>query len=89
VAWNSVGMLAVISLVDNATLGRASGLVQLGFLAGYASSPTLFGASVDLTGSYGPGWVGTLGVFAAAFVVLLAWRRSLRAAPPPGYPSGS
>jgi predicted MFS family arabinose efflux permease len=65
-AWNSVGMLAIIDGIDGAFTGRASGHVLAGFFAGYLVSPALFGALVDVTGSYELGWVLTAAVFAVA-----------------------
>jgi MFS family permease len=47
VAWNSVGMLAVVRGVDAARSGRASGRVLLGFYLGFVISPTAFGRVVS------------------------------------------
>jgi predicted MFS family arabinose efflux permease len=65
-AWNAVGMLAVVSVVSEEDAGRASGVVQFGFLMGLALGAPIFGAVVDATGSYLPGWLGV------AFICLLA-----------------
>lgn len=58
IAWNAVGMLAVMDFTQPATVGRGTGLVLFGFLLGIASGAPLLGLSVDLTGSYVPGWLG-------------------------------
>jgi predicted MFS family arabinose efflux permease len=65
-AWNAVGMLAVVSVVSEDDAGRASGVVQFGFLMGLALGAPIFGAVVDATASYLPGWLGV------AFICLLA-----------------
>ncbi len=57
-AWNAVGMLAVVSVAPEEAAGRASGVVQFGFLMGLALGAPIFGAVVDATGSYLPGWLG-------------------------------
>jgi predicted MFS family arabinose efflux permease len=80
-AWNAVGMLAVISIAPLAAAGRASGVVQFGFLGGLGAGAPLFGLSVDLTGTYLPGWTVLTGLCATA--ALLAWGRARRAATKP------
>lgn len=75
-AWNSVVMLAVVMAADERHAGAASGRVHLGFLSGLAFTPVLFGLSVDVTGSYAPGWAAVMGLFAAGAWVALAWRRT-------------
>jgi predicted MFS family arabinose efflux permease len=77
-AWNAVGMLAVVAEAHTRHTGRASGLVLFGFLAGFMVSPVVFGLSVDLTGSYGPGWAGTALIFVVAAGVARAWRGTSR-----------
>lgn len=67
VSWNAVGMLAIIVDVAPAETGRASGVVLAGFLSGVAFGAPLLGRSVDLLGTYTPGWLGT------AVVFLIAW----------------
>lgn len=76
VAWNAVGMLAVVRGVDAARSGRASGRVLLGFYLGFVVAPVAFGATVDVTGSYLPGWASVGAAFAAAAVLADRWRRS-------------
>lgn len=78
VAWNGVAQLGAIALVDARHVGQASGLVILGFLAGFAVGPVLFGYSVEGTGTYGFGWAGVLISFAAAAVLMHAWDREER-----------
>ncbi|MBW3619813.1 MAG: MFS transporter [Actinobacteria bacterium] len=74
-AWNSVGMLAVMHVAGNRQAGRASGIVLLGFLAGFSIGPPLFGWSVDTTGSYAAGLAVVVLAFAAAGIVMLRWSR--------------
>jgi sugar phosphate permease len=71
-AWNAVGMLAVVREVRQAHVGRATGLVTLGFFAGFIISPTAFGALVDATDAYSLGWLVIAGHFVLA-TVLTAW----------------
>lgn len=59
VAWNAVGMLAVMDLSPDGAVGRGTGRVLLGFLFGIAIGPPLMGYSVDLLGTYTPGWIAT------------------------------
>lgn len=59
VAWNAVGMLAVMDLSPRGLVGRGTGLVLFGFLFGLAIGPPLMGYSVDSLGTYGPGWLTT------------------------------
>ncbi|MDP8958130.1 MAG: MFS transporter [Actinomycetota bacterium] len=76
VAWNAVGMLAVVAQVETRHAGQASGMVLFGFLGGYTSSPVLFGYSVDRTGGYDLGWAAVTLLFGAAVLVTRLWRRS-------------
>lgn len=69
VAWNAVGMLALVRDVDVRQAGRAAGRVLLAFNAGLLVGPVAYGAAVDLTGRTAVGW-GVLAVgFAAAALV--------------------
>ena len=70
-AWNTVGMLAIIQTVPASRAGRGSGVVLLGFLAGLAFGAPLFGWSVDVLGTYTPGWVIAAFVFAVGGLVVL------------------
>jgi MFS family permease len=76
VAWNAVGMLAVMDLSPHGLVGKGTGLVLFGFLFGLALGPPLMGYSVDTLGTYSPGWLVTAGLFLIAG--LLAYR-----VPPP------
>ena len=49
-AWNAVGMLAVIREAAAERAGAASGIVVFGFLGGLTVGPWAFGALVDLSG---------------------------------------
>lgn len=59
IAWNAVGMLAVMDFSPSGLVGRGTGLVLFGFLFGLAMGPPLMGFSVDELGTYTPGWVVT------------------------------
>ena len=74
VAWNALGMLSIVRAVDAARAGRASGRVLLGFFAGFLAGPVTFGAVVDATDAYAPGWAGVTTAFLAATAVGWSWR---------------
>jgi predicted MFS family arabinose efflux permease len=69
IAWNAVGMLAVMDFTPASLVGRGTGLVLLGFLLGLAGGAPLLGLSVDVTGTYVPGWLGAGTLLAACAVV--------------------
>ncbi|MGD2059524.1 MAG: MFS transporter [Acidimicrobiia bacterium] len=71
VAWNAVGMLAVMDFSPSGLVGKGTGVVLFGFLFGLAIGPPLMGFSVDSLGTYTPGWV-TTGVLMAlsAFIAV-------------------
>lgn len=75
-AWGGLTMLAVIGGTEARHAGRASGLIQLGFLAGLAWGPAAFGLVVDATGSYPIGWAGVVLLLTAGGLVTLVERRS-------------
>lgn len=62
IAWNAVGMLAVMDFSPIGLVGKGTGLVLFGFLSGLAIGPPLMGLSVDQLGTYTPGWFGTAGL---------------------------
>ena len=68
-------MLLVLSEVGIAEAGRASGWVLLGFYGGFAVSPSIFGYSVDETGSWVLGWSGVAAIFALAAALAWVWYR--------------
>lgn len=72
-AWNAVGMLAVVREVRHAHVGRATGLVTLGFFAGFIVSPTAFGAIVDATDAYSVGWLAITAHFLLASALTAWW----------------
>jgi MFS family permease len=69
-AGNSVAHLAIVTRLPTAVAGRSSGGVQTGYYAGFILFPLIFGATVDVTGSYSLGWILVGGWFLGA--VLLA-----------------
>ena len=72
IAWNAVGMLAVMDLSPEGAVGRGTGLVLFGFLLGLAFGAPLMGYSVDRLGAYTTGW------FAAALLLVVSAVISLR-----------
>ncbi|MGB7860265.1 MAG: MFS transporter, partial [Acidimicrobiia bacterium] len=69
IAWNAVGMLAVMDLSPKGMVGKGTGIVLLGFLLGLAAGAPILGYSVDRLGSYRAGWLGcALLLLASAFV---------------------
>jgi MFS family permease len=52
-------VLAVMDIAPERSVGRGTGWVLLGFLLGLALGPPLMGYSVDILGTYTPGWVVT------------------------------
>lgn len=56
IAWNAVGMLAVMDFSPEAMVGRSTGIVLFGFLMGIALGAPLMGWSVDIIGTYAPGF---------------------------------
>ena len=69
VAWNAVGMLAVMDYSAPELVGRGTGLAMLGFLAGIGLGAPLMGLSVDRLGVYTPGWLIVLTLFSVSAVV--------------------
>ncbi|HEU4917441.1 MAG TPA: MFS transporter [Acidimicrobiia bacterium] len=69
VAWNAVGMLAVMDYSAPELVGRGTGLAMLGFLTGIGLGPPLMGLSVDRLGTYTPGWIVIGLLFIAGAVV--------------------
>jgi MFS family permease len=72
IAWNAVGMLAVMDFAPEGGVGKGTGFVLLGFLTGLALGPPLMGLSVDQLGTYTAGWVGVAVLL--AFSALLSFR---------------
>jgi len=69
VAWNAVGMLAVMDYSAPELVGRGTGLAMLGFLTGVGLGAPLMGLSVDRIGAYTPGWVAIVFLFAISAVI--------------------
>lgn len=69
VAWNAVGMLAVMEFSPVGMVGKGTGLVLFGFLFGLAIGPPLMGLSVDVWETYAPGWLGTAALLAISVVI--------------------
>jgi predicted MFS family arabinose efflux permease len=69
-SWNSVGMLAVIHQTGTEGAGRASGVVQLGFLLGLSVGTPVQGWTVDRTGAYTVLWTLSAAAATLAWLVL-------------------
>ena len=69
IAWNAVGMLAVMDFAPSGLVGKGTGLVLFGFLSGLALGPPLMGLSVDQLGTYTPGWFGTAGLLVVSAAI--------------------
>jgi predicted MFS family arabinose efflux permease len=69
-SWNAVGMLAVIHEAGTEGAGRASGVVQFGFLLGLSVGTPVQGWTVDLTGAYTVLWLLSTAAAAVAWIVL-------------------
>jgi predicted MFS family arabinose efflux permease len=76
VAWNAVGMLAVMDYSVPELVGRGTGLAMLGFLTGIGLGAPLMGFSVDRLGVYTPGWLVLAGLFAISTVVAVRIHRT-------------
>ncbi len=74
-AWNAVGMLAIIRTLPTSLAGRGSGVVLFGFLGGLSMGAPLVGWSVDVLGTYTPGWLAITALFAVSFFVIDMDRR--------------
>jgi predicted MFS family arabinose efflux permease len=69
IAWNAVGMLAVMDLAPPGMVGKGTGIVLLGFLGGVAVGAPLLGLSVDLWQTYAAGWFAVAALlFACALI---------------------
>lgn len=75
-SWNSVGMFAVIDELPEHAAGAASGIVMFGFLVGLGLGAPAFGWTVDVTGAYGAGLVGSGVVHTAGLVAAVLLGRA-------------
>lgn len=80
VAANAISMLAVVRDRSLGATGNASALVSLGFFAGFALSPPVFGVLIETTGGYLPGWLLVAAQFGTATLCALGLRRARFAA---------
>jgi hypothetical protein len=74
VAWNALGMLAIVRDVELSLAGRASGRVLLGFYVGVLVGPVSFGWLVDHVG-YPAGWAAVTAGFVLATALTARWAR--------------
>lgn len=75
-AWSAVSMLAAVEAARDKRVGRASGLVVLGFMTGMGIGPIAFGRAVDLTSTYNWGWLGATLSFTMAALISTRWRQA-------------
>ena len=69
IAWNAVGMLAVMEFSPHNMVGKGTGVVLFGFLGGLAAGAPLMGVSVDVFETYVPGWLGVALLLIACAVI--------------------
>ena len=69
IAWNAVGMLAVMEFSPSNMVGKGTGVVLFGFLGGLATGAPLMGLSVDVFGTYVPGWLGVAVLLVACSLI--------------------
>jgi len=81
IAWNAVGMLAVMDYSPSDLVGKGTGLVMLGFLTGVGLGAPLMGLSVDRLTAYTPGWLVVAILFTSAAVVAVKIHRTGTLAP--------
>ena len=77
IAWNAVGMLAVMDYSPVGLVGRGTGLVQLGFLFGLSVGAPLMGFSVDRLDVYWPGWLAVAVLSLSCVVVAARIRKAI------------
>jgi MFS family permease len=75
-SFNAPAMVAVISLSSERNRGHASGLVMLGFSAGSAIGPPIFGYTIDSTRDYEAGLAFSGAAYVLAAVVASRWAES-------------
>lgn len=75
-AWNSIGMLAIIDRVGNSAAGAATGRVLLGFIGGLAIGPVLYGRLIETIG-FRITWAVPGGSALVAMLIMRGWQ------PPP------
>ncbi|HXJ62706.1 MAG TPA: MFS transporter, partial [Actinomycetota bacterium] len=80
-AWHAVAWLALITAVEAAAVGAASGVVHLGSSIGFGIGPLVFGLIADHA-SYGWAWAVVVVLFVAATSGTLVWRGRVRRAAP-------
>lgn len=72
-SWNAAGTVAVLRESNPATIGRASGAVQLAFFVGLTLSPVMVGSVKDLAGSLRPAFVVLICAYALAAAIAAVW----------------
>jgi MFS family permease len=71
VAINVILMVTVLRLVPPPSIGRASGILAFGMYLGFVIGPVSFGAAIDATDSYGPGWLAAAAAYVSAAALVI------------------
>lgn len=74
--WNALGMLSVITRVEQKSSGAASGVVTRGFGLGVAIGPPIFGTALVATGDYHLGFAIVAAAIVGAALLIASWLRS-------------
>lgn len=73
--WLVVAMLAIVRTVTPGRTGRVSGYVMTSSSVGFMAAPVVFGRSVDVTGSWTPGWAGVVVLSLLSLLLVTWWHR--------------
>src|SRR5690606_27064286 len=76
--WYAVTLMAGVAESERASVGRASGLVLVGYMTGYTLGPVVAGAVLDAGGTYAALWTGCGLLYVTALLLVAAWRRTSR-----------
>ena len=79
-SFGAVSTLAVMTYAARHAVGRATGVVLVGFSVGLMLGPALFGWLIDLTNGYSVGFGAVVLVLGSATLVSWAWRHGPAAA---------
>lgn len=74
--WTALGMLSVITRVEQRSSGAASGVVTRGFGLGVAIGPPIFGTALAATGDFHVGFAIVATAIVGAAVLIALWLKS-------------
>lgn len=77
-AWHALAWLFIINNSHSGSIGRSSGIMQIGFFSGFAIGPLFTGYLVDFTGGYGLNWLLISALFAVVGVMTMRVPRLAR-----------